>query len=71
MHARDSIDHGLECAADAGGDHRASAGLRFDRHNAEILVAGKEQRFGAPVELAHIVVGCAFDERDLDSSIRC
>ena len=64
-HAGDAVDDGLERTAAGKGDDGTSARLRFDRHDAEVFLAGKEDGRRATVEVTNVLVGSRAEQRDV------
>ena len=62
QHAGLAVDHRLERAAAAERDHRPAAGLRLDRHDAEVLFAGQDGRRSRAIQVAHLFVGAPAEE---------
>ena len=56
MHAGLPVADRVERAARAEGDHRPPGGLRFNRRDAEILVAGKDECFATRHQAGQIGV---------------
>ena len=61
-HAGFAVDDGLERAAAAERDHRPAAGLRLERHDAEVLLAGQQRGDRRAVEIANLFVRAPAEE---------
>ena len=61
-HARHVVDDRVERASTAKRDDRPSAGLRFDRHDAEVLLAGQQDRRRSSIEVANRFIGKAAEQ---------
>src|SRR5436190_8277789 len=68
-HAGDAVDDGLERSAPPESNHGPSAGLRFDRRDAEILFAGKEHGGGSSIKTADLFIADRAEELDIRSSV--
>jgi len=58
-------DNRFEGAAARIRDDRPAARLRLERHDAEILFAGKHHHAGAAIEIAHLVVAQPAEKFDV------
>ena len=64
-------DDRFERAAARERNHRTPAGLRLERHNTEVLLAGHQRECGTPIQVAKVLVRQPAEKLDLDHGARC